>query len=67
MKAITVTILFEADALNRDEKFGNILPIKKLTRGWGETYPFISRPAIRHYLFVTLNKMDREVNRQPQR
>lgn len=55
-KAITVTILFETDALNRDEKVGNVLSIKKLTRGWGETYSFISRPAIRHYLWVTLNK-----------
>jgi|Deesub1362A_J573_1020465.scaffolds.fasta_scaffold02480_4 CRISPR-associated protein Cst2 len=57
-KAITITILFEADALNRDEKVGNVLSIKKLTRGWGETYSFISRPAIRHYLWVTLNKMN---------
>lgn len=55
-KAITITILFEADALNRDEKVGNVLSIKKLTRGWGETYSFISRPAIRHYLWATLNK-----------
>ncbi len=59
-KAITITILFEADALNRDEKVGNVLSIKKLTRGWGETYSFISRPAIRHYLWVTLNKMTPE-------
>ncbi len=56
-KGITVTILFEADALNRDEKIGgNILSIKKFTRGWGETYPYISRVAMRHYLFRTLNK-----------
>ncbi|MEO0144382.1 MAG: type I-B CRISPR-associated protein Cas7/Cst2/DevR [candidate division WOR-3 bacterium] len=54
--AVTITILFEADALNRDEKVGNVLSIKKLSRGWGETYSFISRPAIRHYLWVTLNK-----------
>lgn len=58
-RAVTTTIVFEADALNRDEKIGgNILSIKKITRGWGETYSFISRPAIRHYLFVTLYRMN---------
>lgn len=55
-KAITLTILFEADALNRDEKTGNVLSIKKLTRSWGETYSFISKYAVRHYLFTTLVK-----------
>lgn len=55
-KAITLTILFEADALNRDEKTGNVLSIKKLTRGWGKTYPYISKYALRHYLFATLVK-----------
>ncbi|MCM8807890.1 MAG: type I-B CRISPR-associated protein Cas7/Cst2/DevR [Candidatus Omnitrophica bacterium] len=55
-KALTLSILFEADALNRDEKIGNVLSIKKLTRGWHETYPFISKYAIRHYLFATLVK-----------
>ncbi|MDW8114492.1 MAG: type I-B CRISPR-associated protein Cas7/Cst2/DevR [candidate division WOR-3 bacterium] len=58
--AITITILFEADALNRDDKIGNILSIKKLVRGWGETYSYISRPAIRHYLWVTLHRIDPE-------
>ncbi|MFN4226527.1 MAG: type I-B CRISPR-associated protein Cas7/Cst2/DevR [Candidatus Ratteibacteria bacterium] len=52
--AITITILFEADALNRDEKVGNVLSIKKLTRGWKNTYPYISKYALRHYLFTTL-------------
>ncbi|MEN3046982.1 MAG: type I-B CRISPR-associated protein Cas7/Cst2/DevR [Candidatus Hydrothermales bacterium] len=55
-KAITITIIFEADALNRGEKIaGNIPSIKKLTRGWGDTYSYISRPAMRHYLWSTLH------------
>jgi len=56
MKNITLTIIFEGSALNRDEKIGgNILSIKKLQIG-GKTVSFIGKTAIRHYLFSTLNK-----------
>lgn len=56
MKNITITIIFEGSALNRDEKIGgNILSIKKLKRG-NKTLSFIGKPAIRHYLFETLQK-----------
>ncbi|MBW1974926.1 MAG: type I-B CRISPR-associated protein Cas7/Cst2/DevR, partial [Deltaproteobacteria bacterium] len=54
VKNVTVTIIFEGSALNRDEKIGgNILSIKKLTVN-GEVRSFIGKPAIRHYLFQTL-------------
>ncbi len=54
IKNITVTIIFEGSALNRDEKIGgNILSIKKLNVN-GEVRSFIGKPAIRHYLFQTL-------------
>lgn len=53
---ITVTIIFEGAALNRDEKIGgNILSIKKFNFG-GEERSFLSKVAIRHYLFETLRK-----------
>ncbi|HWP93518.1 MAG TPA: type I-B CRISPR-associated protein Cas7/Cst2/DevR [Thermodesulfobacteriota bacterium] len=56
MKNITITVIFEGFALNRDEKIGgNILSIKKLRRASG-TYSFIGKNAIRHYLFETLHK-----------
>lgn len=56
MKPITLTFIFEASALNRDEKIGgNILSIKKLQKG-NKTVSFIGKPAIRHYLFETLQR-----------
>lgn len=54
IKNVTVTIIFEGAALNRDEKIGgNILSIKKLNVN-GEVRSFIGKPAIRHYLYQTL-------------
>ena len=56
IKDITITIIFEGSALNRDEKIGgNILSIKKLEVN-GKTHSFISKNAIRHYLFSTLKR-----------
>ena len=56
IKNITITIIFEGSALNRDEKIGgNILSIKKLNIN-GEIRSFIGKTAIRHYLFQTLNR-----------
>lgn len=57
MKNITLTMIFEGSALNRDEKIGgNILSIKKMNVN-GEIKSYIGKPAIRHYLFETLHKM----------
>lgn len=56
IKNITITVIFDGSALNRDEKIGgNILSIKKLNVN-GELRSFIGKPAIRHYLFETLLK-----------
>ena len=56
INSITCTVIFDGSALNRDEKIGNsILSIKKLTYH-GDIRPFISKNAIRHYLFNTLNR-----------
>lgn len=57
LNAITVTLIFEASALNRDEKLGGNIPsIKKLTRVNKGTFSYISRVAMRHYLFETLSR-----------
>lgn len=61
IKNITATIIFEGSALNRDEKIGgNILSIKKLNVN-GEVRSFLSKVAIRHYLFETLKKANSEL------
>ena len=58
LKNITITMIFDGSALNRDEKIGgNILSIKKLNVN-GEIRSFIGKPAIRHYLFQTLHRQE---------
>lgn len=55
--AITLTIVFEGMNLNRDEGVGgNILTLKKLHRGDGKVYTFMSRQALRYC--ITENLMD---------
>lgn len=54
MRYLTITVVYRAHALNRDEKIGqNVLSVKKLTYQ-DRIHTFISKPALRHYLFQTL-------------
>ena len=56
IKNVTITIIFDGSALNRDEVIaGNILSIKKLNVN-GEIRSFIGKPALRHYLFQSLHR-----------
>ena len=45
-KGLTITIVFQASSLNYGEGLGNRSSLKKLTRGNGEAYTYLSRQAI---------------------
>lgn len=45
---LTISIIFEAASANYGEGLGNVTALKKLTRGDGEAYTYISRQAIRY-------------------
>jgi len=48
MKGLTLSIIFEASSLNYGEGLGNVTALKKITRGDGENYSYISRQALRY-------------------
>lgn len=45
---MTVSLVFEAESANYGEGYNNITTLKKLTRGDGNTYSYISRQALRY-------------------
>lgn len=47
-KGLTMTIVFESESANYGEGYGNITTLKKLTRGDGNSYSYISRQALRY-------------------
>lgn len=47
-KGLTMTMVIEAESANYGEGYNNIATLKKLTRGDGQTYTYISRQALRY-------------------
>jgi len=47
-RILTASFVFEASSLNYGEGIGNYSELKKLTRGNGQQYTFISRQALRY-------------------
>ncbi|MFA5524651.1 MAG: type I-B CRISPR-associated protein Cas7/Cst2/DevR [Tissierellales bacterium] len=45
---LTITSIFEASSANYGEGIGNVTALKKISRGNGEAYTYISRQAIRY-------------------
>jgi CRISPR-associated protein Cst2 len=47
-KGLTITVVFEAESANYGEGIGNVTSLKKISRGNGESYSYISRQAMRY-------------------
>lgn len=47
-KGLTISLIFEAESANYGESIGNVSALKKVSRGKGEQYTYISRQALRY-------------------
>lgn len=47
-KGLTLSIIFEAESANYGEGLGNVTSLKKISRGNGDSYSYISRQAMRY-------------------
>lgn len=52
---LTISIIFEAQSANYGEGMGNITTLKKMTRGDGKVYSYISRQAMRYNIVQQMN------------
>lgn len=55
-KGLTMTIIFMAESANYGESVGNVASLKKISRGKGEQYTYISRQAIRYNIAEQLGE-----------
>lgn len=55
-KGLTLTMIFQAESANYGESVGNVASLKKISRGYGDQYTYISRQAIRHNIAEQLGE-----------
>ena len=55
-RGLTMTMIFLAESANYGESLGNVATLKKITRGKGEQYTYISRQAIRYNIVEQLGE-----------
>ncbi len=58
---LTFTMVFEAQSANYGEGVGNISSLKKMTKGDGKVYTYLSRQAIRYNIVKEMNCDDTPV------
>lgn len=55
-KGLTLTIIFQAESANYGESVGNVASLKKMSRGQGDQYTYISRQALRYNIVEQLGE-----------
>jgi len=55
-KGLAITSIFEAESSNYGESFGNLSTLKKVVRGDGKQYTYISRQALRYNIVDQLGE-----------
>lgn len=55
-KGLMLSMIFEAESANYGEGVGNVASLKKMARGAGEQYTYISRQAIRYNIIQQLGE-----------
>ncbi|MFA9378767.1 MAG: type I-B CRISPR-associated protein Cas7/Cst2/DevR [Lachnotalea sp.] len=55
-KGLMLSMIFEAESANYGEGIGNVASLKKMSRGGGEQYTYISRQAIRYNIIEQLGE-----------
>lgn len=62
MKGLTLSVIFEAFSLNYGESMGNITSLKKIIRGDGKSYTYISRQALRYNIIRQMKEDSTELS-----
>ncbi|MCY6354757.1 type I-B CRISPR-associated protein Cas7/Cst2/DevR [Clostridium sp. ZS2-4] len=57
-KGLTASFIFEAESGNYGEGIGNVTSLKKVSRGTGESYTYISRQAMRYNIIEQMGRND---------
>lgn len=60
-RGLTITMIIEAESANYGEGYNNITTLKKLTRGDGNAYTYISRQALRYNIVEQMKCNDTPV------
>ncbi len=60
-KGLALSMIFEAESANYGEGIGNVASLKKMARGNGEQYTYVSRQAIRYNIIEQLGEKLAEV------
>lgn len=55
-KGMTLTMVFQAESANYGESVGNVASLKKMSRGQGDQYTYISRQALRYNIVDQLGE-----------